>query len=114
MKRKVFVDFDGTLATQQTNGYHREIGEPIRPMIEIIKQELKNGSEVKIFTARASQWHDELEKIDIERFCVKYFGQILPITALKEHYIDVYYDDRAIQVEKNTGKLINERNTISY
>ena len=106
MKRKVFVDFDGTLAKQETNGYCREIGEPIFPMIEIIKEELKKGSEVKIFTARASAWNDNLEKIDIERFCVKYFGQVLPITAIKEHYIDVYYDDRAIQIEKNTGRII--------
>lgn len=108
-KRKVFVDLDGTLAVQKTNGYEREIGEPISPMIEIIKEEIKNGAEVKIFTARASDWTDELEKLDIERFCVKHFGRVLPITALKEHYIDVYYDDRAIRVEKNTGKLLDDR-----
>lgn len=77
------------------------------PMIELIKKELQNGSEVKIFTARASYYLDDIEKLDIERFCVQHFGQVLPITAIKEHNIDVYYDDRAQKVEKNTGKLLN-------
>lgn len=108
MKRKVFVDLDGTLA-EQKNEYQREIGKPIMPMIELIRNELKQGSEVKIFTARASKWTDELEKLDIERFCVQNFGIVLPITAIKEHNIDIYYDDRAIQVKKNTGHIINDK-----
>lgn len=107
MRRKVFVDFDGTLAKHTSDEYQREIGEPIFPMIELIKKEIESGAEVKIFTARASCWADAMEKTDIEIFCLKYLGRILPITAIKEHYIDVYYDDRAIQVVRNKGILIN-------
>ena len=108
----VMVDLDGTLA-EQLKEYQREIGKPIMPMVELIRKEIESGAEVKIFTARASDWADELEKLDIERFCVKYFGQVLPITAIKEHEITRIYDDRCIQVEKNTGKLLNDNRGIS-
>lgn len=107
----VMVDLDGTLA-EQLKEYQREIGKPIMPMVELIRKEIESGAEVKIFTARASDWADELEKLDIERFCVKYFGKVLPITAIKEHEIARIYDDRCIQVEKNTGKLLNDNRGI--
>lgn len=109
-RRKIFVDFDGTMATQDGE-YSREIGKPIYPIINLIKRHLAVGNEVIIFTARASQWSDETEKSDIENFCKKYIGQILPITAIKEHNIDCYIDDKAVQVIKNTGEFVNVQNS---
>lgn len=105
MSKLIFVDFDGTLAHQDTDKYQREIGRPIMPMIEKVKAELDNGSRVVIFTARATCWTDLFEKSDIEQFCLKYIGQILPITAIKEHGIDEYWDDRAREVIKNQGEF---------
>lgn len=104
-KRVIFIDFDGTIVHQDTDEYKREIGKPIMPMIEKIKRELANGSIVKIFTARASEYTDPLEKLEIEQFCAKYIGQILPITATKEHGITEMWDDRAVKVIKNKGEF---------
>lgn len=109
-KSNIYIDFDGTLATQKTNEYQREIGEPISPMIDLVNEWITKGHKVTIFTARASKWADNFEKMDIEMFCVKHFGKILPITAIKEHGIDFFIDDRAIKCEKNTGVLLNEIN----
>lgn len=102
----IYIDFDGTIVTQK-DGYQREIGEPIMPMIDRINKWIKQGHNITIFTARASKWVDNFEKLDIEMFCVKYFGRVLPITAIKHHECDLYIDDKAIRVERNTGKLLN-------
>lgn len=101
----IYIDFDGTIATQK-DGYQREIGEPIMPMIDRINKWIKQGHNITIFTARAD-YSDLMEKIDIEIFCVKHFGRVLPITAIKHHECDLYIDDKAIRVERNTGKLLN-------
>lgn len=101
----IYIDFDGTTATQK-DGYQREIGEPIMPMIDRINKWIKQGHNITIFTARAENMNIS-EKLDIEMFCVKYFGRVLPITAIKHHECDLYIDDKAIRVERNTGKLLN-------
>lgn len=101
----IYIDFDGTIATQK-DGYQREIGEPIMPMIDRINKWIKQGHNITIFTARAENMNIS-EKLDIEMFCVKYFGRVLPITAIKHHECDLYIDDKAIRVERNTGKLLN-------
>lgn len=77
------------------------------PMVDNINKWIKQGHNITIFTARASKWADKFEKLDIEMFCVKYFGRVLPITAIKHHECDLYIDDKAIRVERNTGKLLN-------
>ena len=102
----IYIDFDGTIATQK-DGYQREIGEPIMPMIDRINKWIKQGHNITIFTARAD-YSDLMEKMDIEIFCVKHFGKILPITNKKSHNADLYIDDKAIRVERNTGKLLND------
>lgn len=48
------VDLDGTLAKYGERQWPDHIGEPIAPMVERIKQWLKQGVEVKIFTARVA------------------------------------------------------------
>lgn len=54
MTEWIGVDLDGTLAKftewQEDGG----IGEPIQPMIDRVKDWLKNGQEVRIMTARAN------------------------------------------------------------
>lgn len=120
------VDLDGTLATYDKWVGPHHIGEPIKAMVDRVKQWLKEGREVRIFTARVYP----LNRIDpndilcmrynpreqeanaaahvIRDFCAKHLGKVLTITCVKDQHCDVVYDDRARQVEKNTGRVIGE------
>lgn len=98
------VDLDGTLAKYA--GFGSDIGEPIEPMLNLVKHMLENGVRVKIFTARAqhgprmiSVVQDWLESVGLPR---------LPVTNVKTPHMRRCYDDRAIQVEFNTGRLAVE------
>jgi len=100
------VDLDGTLAVYHS-GQHAEIGAPIRPMVELVKTWLARGAEVRIFTARAAH-AVEHELLAIEDWCKEHIGQVLPITCTKDFSMVALFDDRAVQVEPNTGKLLGE------
>lgn len=118
LQRWIAVDFDGTLAhfecDWQLNPY--ATGEPIPSMVERVRQWLAEGEDVRIFTARMDCYHPhtlgplsvQQVKAPIERWCKKHLGQVLPITNVKDYFCKVLYDDRAIQVERNTGRLIHD------
>jgi hypothetical protein len=105
-------DLDGTLA--ETNGTFApdKIGKPIWPMVHKLIDLLQAGEEVKIFTARLNRlesvrdgWdHDTVEHA-INKWCKKHIGRELPITNVKDKDMICLYDDRAISVQKNTGKV---------
>jgi hypothetical protein len=100
------VDLDATLAVHPNSLVTITfVGEPIMPMVERIKFWLKQGIEVRICTAR---WCDvanrHITKTVIDEFCIKHIGQALPITNEKDYGMLQLWDDRAIQVERNTGK----------
>jgi len=97
------IDLDGTLA--EYNGWEgpEHIGIPIPSMVKILKLLIEKGYNVKIFTARAyvstnipivKKWLSDNLLPDLEITNIKDFNMILLI------------DDRCIQVEKNTGRLI--------
>lgn len=107
------VDLDGTLAeyTHWMGPHH--IGNPIPEMVERVKGWLAAGLDVRIFTARVS--HDgTLDRIAeagtaqlaIQNWCQEQFGEVLPITNTKDYAMIELWDDRAVQVEANTGKPI--------
>jgi hypothetical protein len=79
-------------------------------MVAKVKQLLSSGQRVKIFTARVCSKHSPEEIAEataaIKEWCKEVFGQELEITAEKDMYMIECYDDRAIQVELNTGRLI--------
>jgi hypothetical protein len=103
----IAVDFDGTLAkTLNWNGYNDgAVGEPIWPMVERVKQWLREGKAVRIFSARVGPGADvSLHRKAIEDFCAEYLGQVLPVTCVKDFDMLELWDDRAIQVEANTGE----------
>jgi hypothetical protein len=110
------VDLDSTLARYTEFISPSHIGAPVPAMVRRVKQWLKNGEEVVIFTARVSSQHSESEREEaqkaIEQWTLKYIGQKLPVTAEKTPDIVDYYDDRAKQVEKNTGRVIGEGKTM--
>lgn len=101
------VDLDGTLAKYESGNYHHLIiGEPVPEMVERIKKFLSLGLQVKIMTARCSHDPDgEAVKV-IEEWCFEHLGQILPVTCSKDYGMLELYDDRVVQVEMNTGKII--------
>lgn len=79
-------------------------------MVERVKAWLAQGVEVRIFTARAytpKEWLGENRAISfVEAWCEKHLGMKLPVTCVKDFAMMELYDDRAIRVEMNTGKLI--------
>lgn len=102
------VDLDATLANYV--GYKKEIGEPIPIMVRRVKLWLAIGRTVKVFTARVSKPTEdetiaEIRK-RIEDWCEKHIGQKLEVTNIKDHDLIEFWDDKAVRVEKNTGKRI--------
>jgi len=97
------VDLDGTLAFHATGSSIDKVGEPIPAMLQLVKKMVNNGVRVKIFTARAG----DPDQLPIIRKWMK--TQNLPeleITNVKDYSMTRLYDDRCIQVERNTGRLI--------
>lgn len=99
------VDLDGTLV--EYHGYVDEytFGAPISEMVERVKQWLAEGTQVKIFTARASipshipPIQDMLERIGLPR---------LEVTNEKDYKTMEIWDDRCVQVVPNKGIPIAE------
>jgi hypothetical protein len=107
------VDLDRTLAHYDVWRGLDHIGEPIPTMLALVKLWLKDGKDVRIFTARVSTTGPEgytrdaeLARSAIDAWCLKHIGQTLPVTNVKDFSMVILYDDRAIQVEANTGRLI--------
>lgn len=113
------VDFDGTLA--QYDGWRGPdfVGEPVPEMLKMVRQWVAEGRDVRIFTARVSDVYFEVgngfshtpenaaqqERL-IREWCKKYIGVELPVTFKKDLQMEVLFDDRAVQVEYNTGRLV--------
>ena len=99
------VDLDGTLARWEPGSSLESIGEPVPAMMALVRKMIRNGVRVKIFTARAS---DPEQYPLIREWMEKNGLPKLEITNIKDYYMQRLYDDRCIQVEKNTGRLIKE------
>jgi hypothetical protein len=115
----IAVDFDGTLAVYDDWKGPTDVGAPILPMIERVKVWLKEGKDVRVFTARVYAPADDAERqmdaagalLAIQRWCAEHLGQILPVTCTKDFGMIELWDDRCVQLEKNTGAPIFEMHT---
>jgi hypothetical protein len=119
------VDLDGTLAFYER--WDGSIGLPIPEMVERIKRWLDSDQEVRIFTARASEWEPikdnkvwldnrtqatcprttevyERDVKPIEDWCERHLGVRLQVTCRKDFKMVELWDDRAVQVIPNTGQ----------
>lgn len=104
------VDFDGTLAT--------DVGEhPIPAMVERVKRWLSLGIEVRIVTARVNTGDGEWSYADrvraeahLKEWCKTHIGKELPITCQKDFNMYQLWDDRAVQVVKDTGERVGNIN----
>ncbi len=97
------VDLDGTLADDTIWLGELHIGTPVPLMVARVKAHLACGDEVKIFTARMATGDVEKKKAAIQEWCLKHIGQVLDVTCIKTYQMTAFYDDRAIQVRRNTG-----------
>lgn len=95
------VDLDGTLATYDEYRGDDHVGEPIEPMVRRVRKWLHEGRDVRLFTARKP--HPA-----IRRWCVENLGALIPITSVKDQHMQALYDDRVVQVERNTGEVRKE------
>ena len=97
------VDFDGTLATYDHYRGDDHTGDPVEPMVKLVRKLLHEGAEVRLFTARKP--HPALRK-----WMKEHLGVILPITNVKDPGMIAVIDDRAIGIMRNTGKPFSEEN----
>jgi len=124
MKNKpwIGVDLDGTLAKQGVGPVwhgdkkeHRNfmgIGPIVEPMKERVEEWLAKGIEVRILTARVAGVRHGILPEDNKEFIKDWLEfQGLPrlqVTSVKDFFMLELYDDRAVQVEFNTGRIIGE------
>jgi hypothetical protein len=111
------VDLDGTLAHYTPGQPYRPdvIGEPVPAMLERVQKWLAEGRDVRIFTARVYEdgtaerrAEVRLARLAIVTWCRQHLNTALAITNIKDMAMVELWDDRAVQVEANTGKRIGE------
>lgn len=102
----ILVDLDGTLAHYDYFRGVDHVGEPIMPMVTRVLDWLNSGKDVRIFTARASR-ADCIPAV--VEWCKKHLGREIPVTNQKDFESWLIFDDRAIPVEYNTGKLLVDK-----
>lgn len=93
-------DLDGTLADDRHESWP-EPGPPIPEMYDRVKALIKMGIEVRIVTARA----EDSRQIPIVKNWLRKQGLgDLEVTNEKDMDMIELWDDRAVQVERNSGK----------
>jgi len=105
------VDLDGTLAKEMNPYDVDKIGLPVPRMVKRIRNWVRQGVPVVIFTARMSKLAHSPERLKknrklIQDYCKKYIGKVLPVTAEKHPMIKRYHDDKARQIGLNTGEYV--------
>jgi hypothetical protein len=115
------VDLDGTLAHYDGWKGIAHVGEPIKPMVDRVKNWLSEGRRVKIFTARVDGGevaiaagdmngvaHRDIPLVKkyIEEWCLLHIGVVLEVTNVKDYAMVELWDDRAVQVKANTGEPV--------
>ncbi len=114
MKGTVLVDLDGTLAMYDSTFDPRHIGDPIAPMVDRVHKWLLMGYVVKVFTARANpRSYRSREDFDntirlIQDWTEAHIGQRLEVTCEKDFSVVEIWDDRAVQVQPNTGQIVGD------
>lgn len=96
------VDFDGTLARYTEYRGESHFGEPIEPMVRRVRLWLREGRDVRLFTARRAS-------PGLRRWMAEHLGRVLPVTSTKDHKLVVLIDDRAVGTERNTGAIDEDR-----
>ena len=106
------VDLDGTLAEYHEYKGPASIGKPITKMVDRVKEWVANNKNVKIMTARANPNSSDFRAsiTAIKKWCKKYIGKELPVVYEKDLHMAELWDDRAIQIQPNTGIRVDGLN----
>lgn len=113
----VGFDLDGTLCEWVRWTKWDTFGKVLVPMKTILLEHLATGDECKIFTARVAYPRDicyvtgeeftsSMMESRIQDHLMKDGLPRLACTAIKDHRLRIFYDDRAIQVILNTGRTL--------
>ena len=106
----VGFDLDGTLAKYDGWKGVEHIGEPVDRMVLIAKLLHWLGKKVKVLTARVAPRDDgeggDKARKYVEKWCEKHLGFVPEITYHKDASMAALFDDRAVAVEQNTGKVL--------
>lgn len=105
------VDLDGTLAVDDGAPMQPgHIGSPIPLMLHRVKKWIEEGRDVRIVTARVSSngsnednFKAQQSRYAIQEWCKHFIGHVLPVTCSKDYMMVELWDDRAVQVNRNTG-----------
>ena len=102
------IDLDGTLAVHEFDSSHpTHLGPPVEKMLGRVKEFLSEGWEVKIMTARVASSQPEEQRAAqhsaIRAWCKKHVGVALEATAEKDFNMIDLWDDRAVQIVRDTG-----------
>ncbi len=114
------VDLDSTLAYYEAGDYTRKgpynFGEPIEPMAVKVRGWIADGITVKIVTARHTGGivpdHDRHLQTAISKWTLKHLGKALEVQNSKDGYMHALYDDRAVAVESNTGRILSPERSL--
>jgi len=101
----VGVDFDGVLAHYDGWKGWQHTGEPIPGIVKRVKALLVSGTPVKIFTARVAENTEAVEVI--RNWAQTQFGVALEVTNVKDDGMLELWDDRAVAIERNTGRVLS-------
>lgn len=101
MAKWIGVDLDGTLA-RHDGKLSDKIGAALPEMLNRVKKWIKDGHEVRIFTARADS---SLERVKIKKWLKDNGLPALAITNVKDWKCAEIWDDRAIRVVHNKDQV---------
>lgn len=130
-------DLDGTLAKYDGWKGIDNIGDPVWPMVNLMKDMHKEGKVVKVMTARVAPKAGPTEALDnpylknhwcipspdtmpwaleqawgplefIQEWCYRHLGFVPEIVYQKDHFMLELYDDRVKQVIPNLGYLVED------
>lgn len=106
----IAVDLDGTLARYESRHGITIIGKAIEPTLTRVKHWLDAGIEVRIFTARAS---DPALLAPIQQWLLQNKLPPLAVTNRRDRNLMQLWDDRVVQVERNSGEVLTPKQHIS-
>ena len=95
----------GWIGFDWDNTLRKKDGKPIKAMVEEAKRLLNLGYDVRLFTACAYD-ATPLQYENMRDWCKKYLGKHIPIQAHKDHNLFCFFDDKAISIEKDTGRIL--------
>ncbi len=98
----IAVDLDGTLAEYHGFEGIEKIGKPVPIMMARVKNWIAEGKEVAIFTARAN---DTKAIPYINKWLADNGIGDLEVTCIKHKEFTEFWDDRAIAILSNTGRI---------